>query len=589
MRSTARVVSLFAAALAGCGDNLETPGNGSGSDSSESFVIGGTVSGLAADGLVLVNNGGDALTVASTASSFEFATKVARGADYSVTVQSQPTGELCTVSGGTGTANAAVLAIRVTCRVEQSVATQWTWEGGSDVANGGVAGVYGTLGIADGDNMPGGRQQAASWRDHDGNLWMFGGYGVDSTGAGGQLDDLWKYDPKAGEWTWVSGTNVAPPSGTGGAAGSSGVYGTQGVADPANVPGGREQIATWVDAQGVLYVFGGEGIDTNGVSGELNDLWKYDGGQWTWLGGSNSVGAALVFGGPSGVYGTKGTASATNIPGGRYGSVSWTDADGNFWLFGGSGIDSQPFMGQIGYLNDLWKYSPAQNTWTWVAGADTFPSVGGGASGVYGTLGTGATTNYPGGRDAAMSWVDASGNVWIFGGIGIDSTGTLGFENDLWKYEPGTGKWTWVSGSSTVDNGGHSGVYGTRGTADAANVPGGRFSGSTWVDGSGKLWLLGGQGFDSTTNFVVLNDLWSFDPTTSKWTWVSGSDTAGNNGGQPGVYGTLGTSAAANVPGARFGAPSWFDPAGNLWLFGGSGYDADDNMANLNDLWKYQL
>ena len=47
-----------------------------------------------------------------------------------------------------------------------------------------------------------------------------------------------------------------------------------------------------------------------------------------------------------------------------------------------------------------------------------------------------------------------------------------------------------------------------------------------------------------------------------------------NTCGQPGVYGTLGTPAAGNVPGGRFGAVSWTDSSGHLWLFGGLGHDA---------------
>ncbi len=46
---------------------------------------------------------------------------------------------------------------------------------------------------------------------------------------------------------------------------------------------------------------------------------------WTWMGGSYLTGAA-------GVYGTKGTASAANVPGSRYIAVSWTDSNGNLWM-----------------------------------------------------------------------------------------------------------------------------------------------------------------------------------------------------------------------------------------------------------------
>jgi hypothetical protein len=38
------------------------------------------------------------------------------------------------------------------------------------------------------------------------------------------------------------------------------------------------------------------------------------------------------------------------------GSVTWTDAAGNLWLFGGVGADSVSVGG--GYLNALWVYQP---------------------------------------------------------------------------------------------------------------------------------------------------------------------------------------------------------------------------------------
>jgi hypothetical protein len=32
--------------------------------------------------------------------------------------------------------------------------------------------------------------------------------------------------------------------------------------------------------------------------------------------------------------------------------------------------------------------------------------------------------------------MDTSGNLWIFGGLGFDSTGTAGDINNLWRYQP---------------------------------------------------------------------------------------------------------------------------------------------------------
>jgi 6-phosphogluconolactonase (cycloisomerase 2 family) len=79
-------------------------------------TVGGTISGLTASGLVLQDNGGDNLTVASGATTFTFATPVQTGAPYAVTVSTQPTGETCTVSGGSGTAGAtAVTTVSIVC------------------------------------------------------------------------------------------------------------------------------------------------------------------------------------------------------------------------------------------------------------------------------------------------------------------------------------------------------------------------------------------------------------------------------------------------------------------------------------------
>ena len=64
----------------------------------------------------------------------------------------------------------------------------------------------------------------------------------------------------------------------------------------------------------------------------LNDLWKFDGTNWIWISGSDTV----VYG----VYGTKGVGSPSNIPGGRQGSISWIDSNNNLWLFGGFGFDA---------------------------------------------------------------------------------------------------------------------------------------------------------------------------------------------------------------------------------------------------------
>lgn len=79
-----------------------------------SFSVGGNVSGL--DGNVtLQNNGGDGLNVNANGS-FTFSTPIVTGNLYSVTVASQPAGQICTVVNGSGTiGDANVTNVAVTC------------------------------------------------------------------------------------------------------------------------------------------------------------------------------------------------------------------------------------------------------------------------------------------------------------------------------------------------------------------------------------------------------------------------------------------------------------------------------------------
>jgi hypothetical protein len=81
------------------------------------FLIGGTISGLTADGLVLTNGTtGGTFPAAKDTASFTFAAPVVYGTTYGVTVLTQPTGLFCSVSNGAGTmADSAVTNIAVTC------------------------------------------------------------------------------------------------------------------------------------------------------------------------------------------------------------------------------------------------------------------------------------------------------------------------------------------------------------------------------------------------------------------------------------------------------------------------------------------
>jgi exo-beta-1,3-glucanase (GH17 family) len=77
-------------------------------------TIGGTVSGLNSGTLVLADNGGDDLSLTGNGP-FTFATPLSVGASYAVSVATQPAALNCTVGNGSGTANANVTNVAVTC------------------------------------------------------------------------------------------------------------------------------------------------------------------------------------------------------------------------------------------------------------------------------------------------------------------------------------------------------------------------------------------------------------------------------------------------------------------------------------------
>lgn len=83
---------------------------------STSVTLGGTVTGLVGDGLVLAN-GASTVSVAKAAATFAFPQKLSSGDAYDVKVKAQPSSpsQTCTVSKGTGTASADVSDVSVAC------------------------------------------------------------------------------------------------------------------------------------------------------------------------------------------------------------------------------------------------------------------------------------------------------------------------------------------------------------------------------------------------------------------------------------------------------------------------------------------
>lgn len=417
-----------------------------------------------------------------------------------------------------------------------SQANQWVWLKGSNLAD--QPAVLGTQGTPAINNTPGKDYEACEWTDNSGNFWLltFSSY-------------LWKYDPVINMWTWINNgpANYATP---------------QGVPSVNNYPGGIGFGAvTWTDLNNNLWLYGGN--SGPGFTSWNANLWRYNiaTAEWTWMKGPGACDCIA----PN--HGVKGVAAASNEPGARIEtSCSWVDAAGDLWFFGGQAC-SGGCAGPAAYggtYGDVWKYDIGTNNWIWMSGPSAVSQPA-----VYGTIGIPSTANTPGGRIVFASGKDAQGNFILFGGV--DHTNTQ-FRNDLWRYNPATDEWTWLSGTNLINQ---PGSYVAKCVPSATNYPdNGHEVRTRWTDDCGNLWLFGPGSFASMTN-----SLWRYSVANDTWTWVTGTGLANQNG----VYGVRGVYAATNHPGSRKGGNPWRYKT-DFYMFGGAN---TSGTKNLNDLWKY--
>jgi sugar lactone lactonase YvrE len=151
-------VALAVGLLAACS-------SGSGGGSPPPVTVGGTVSGLAGSGLVLVLNGVTRLAVSGNGS-FTFADSVPAGGTYGIDVLTQPNKpiQICTVSGGNGMAGTTnVATVTVTCTTQALALFAGNLDGSGTVDGVGLAARFnypqglsadnaGNLYVADSDN-----------------------------------------------------------------------------------------------------------------------------------------------------------------------------------------------------------------------------------------------------------------------------------------------------------------------------------------------------------------------------------------------------------------------------------------------------
>ncbi|MEO8019215.1 MAG: Ig-like domain-containing protein [Pseudomonadota bacterium] len=142
------LLSTLLVACGGGGDPSEAPAPPP-APPPQTYAVGGTASGLTGTGLLLQNNAGNDLAVA-TNGSFTFTAQLANGTAYDVTIKTQPANpaQLCAVTNGTGTVTSAnISSVTVTCNTPPSP--------GPFSVGGAVSGLFGTLVLQDngGDDL----------------------------------------------------------------------------------------------------------------------------------------------------------------------------------------------------------------------------------------------------------------------------------------------------------------------------------------------------------------------------------------------------------------------------------------------------
>jgi N-acetylneuraminic acid mutarotase len=238
---------------------------------------------------------------------------------------------------------------------------------------------------------PGARRAAQMFIDGvSGDMYMFGGVGFGAVSNSlGNLNDLWRYRVLANKWQLVAGETTIN---------SRGIYGTLGVASSINSPPARSDMAGWTVGS-KLFLFGGFGHD-----GFFNDVWVFDSGVWTWIGGQDGVNRL----------------GSSVVPGSRFGTTAHVNSGGTKVTFFGG-------YTQQGVLNELWEFDLTLRTFVFV----------GGSRGVNWTSnqcqrGAASRDVVPGGRTRHASWLVGTDLV-VFGGFGLSTTiGPPGYLNDLY-------------------------------------------------------------------------------------------------------------------------------------------------------------
>ena len=305
-------------------------GSGGSGGGSQTYTVGGSVSGLSSGSVVLQDNGGDSLSVAANGS-FTFATALASGAAYNVTVASSPSGLACSAGNASGTVGSAnVTTVTVTCQASPSgpssavdtfaranggLGSSWTAtsDGGlsivSDLAVGAASGNAGDLWSASSFTSDQYAEVELSSVQLSATQWVGPMVRGQASGQSGYVaiyfwnngsPEIMLFARKGGGWSQLGSSYAVSPLGSGA------VLGLQAAGS-----------ALSVVLNGTVVISASDGSFTGGSPGLMTNAAAHAAG---WAGGSGAVPSSSPFG--SGGSGGSGGGSQTYTVGGSVSGLS---------------------------------------------------------------------------------------------------------------------------------------------------------------------------------------------------------------------------------------------------------------------------
>lgn len=445
--------------------------------------------------------------------------------------------------------------------------------------------------------MPGCRKDSATWVIHGSTrstLYLFGGYGYGASTGPGQLNDLWSYDTQTGAWTWLHGSSetgaTASYSGTldpGARAGSaSATIGTQlwlhggkfGIPDPPVTPIAPitppeaapipTPIAVPIAAPvtPIAPVSPPTAPVADPVSPPVSPPTAPVAPPTVPVAEPVDPPTATPTAVPTNPPVSPPTATPTNPPVDP--PVPFDEpvpVPEDVKRSVGSFFDAEAALA-VTYIADTWYYDTASNQWMLIENPTAVASIQASPNG------------NPGPRSGHTGFT-YNGAFYVFGGQGFDTTLVFGPLNDYYMYNSAGGDWEFIAGSALANSAGSSSMISSR------------YDPASWTDSAGNIWMFGGLGTDSSgTNNVYLGSAWYLNVGTNKWTSAisaTGSPAScTSNCGTPPHCENIGVSLATSQIGQRAGAAAFWRRQSNYGsIFGGHGYDCNNNFRYLQDSW----